>query len=412
MTGQVAGLLRRHKVQAALGLACGLVLLPVASAVLQPPGPGWLWPIIFVAIEACFAFLLAFDSISLLIDREVARARAVGGLVADRAAPAGTRAPSSRGIIGYVRRVAARRELAYKALKADITLLAAEGVVSRSLAEIADDMAAAGHKERQVRQMVARACEEGLLEQVEGKHRYRIVSATKGLPAIADAVRARVPGLAEEPAGDAAARGPRSKGPSRRARSAPSSSPPPASTTSRSGSRPRPTWVNPGGDAGDVPGLVPSVLRRLRLAGRPVTLYPKIDERTAVACIVAKRHTDKSDGAEQVTAVMVPVHAEVDGEKLRQAAAARHRLFEAARAIAPSGAGAAAGSQQTNGTNGLADGARVLVDRALLEKEYFYLCAADKKAWVFVRRAEVRRARIPEVSILRDAAPPKEANGT
>jgi hypothetical protein len=155
-----------------------------------------------------------------------------------------------------------------------------------------------------------------------------------------------------------------------------------------------------------VPGLVPVVLRRLRLAGRPVTWYPKIDDRTAVACIVAKRHTDKSDGVEQVTAVMVPVHTEVDGEKLRQVAAARHRLFEAARAIAPSGAGA--GSQQDEGARGIADGARVLVDRALLEKEYFYLCAADTKAWVFVRRAEVRRARIPEVSILKESAAPKE----
>jgi hypothetical protein len=406
VTGQIALLLLRHKVQAALGLACGLVLLPVASAKLQLPGPGWLWPIIFVAIEACFAFLLAFDIISLLIDREVSRARAAGGLVVDPAILAGDRVSSSRGIIGYARRVAARRELAYRALKADITLLAAEGVISRSFAEIADDMAAAGHKERQVRQMVARACDEGLLEQVEGKHRYRIVSAAKRMPAIADVVRARVPGLAEESTGDAASMGPRSKRTSRRARSPPAS---PVSTSSRSSSRTKPAWVNPGGDAGAVPGLVPAVLRRLRLAGRPVTLYPKVDERTAVACIVAKRHTDTSDGAEQVTAIMVPVHADVDGEKLRQVAAARHRLFEAARAIAPSGA--SAGSQKDGGARGLADGARVLVDRALLEKEFFYLCAADTKAWVFVRRAEVRRARIPEVSVLKDTAAPKEITG-
>ncbi len=403
MTGQVAGLLRRRKVQAALGLACGLVLLPVVSAVLQPLEPGWLWSILFVAIEAFFAFLLAFDIISMFIDREVARARATGGLVIDQATSESSLSSSSRGLIGYARRIAARGELAYKALKADINLLAAEGVISRSFAEIADDMAAAGHKERQVRQMVARACDEGLLERVEGKHRYRIVSAAKGMPAIADAVRARMPGLAEEPTGDAAAQGPRLKSSSRRARSSPSS---PDPTASRPGQRPRLTWANPGGDAGGVPGLVSMVLRRLHLAGRPVTWYPKLDERTAVACIVAKRHTDKSDGAEQVTAVIIPVNVEVDGEKLRQVAAARHRLFEAARAIAPLGAGA--GSQRDGGARGLADGARVLVDRALLEKEYFYLCAADTKAWVFVRRAEVRRARIPEVSILKDVIAPKE----
>jgi hypothetical protein len=404
VAGQVSGWLRRRKVQGALGLACGLVLLPVVAVVLQTPEPGWLWPILPVSVEACFAFLLAFVMISLLIDREIARARAAGGLVADPTASDVARASSARGIIGYARRIAAREELAYKQLKADLTLLAAEAVLSRSFAEIADDMAVAGHNERRVRQLLARACDEGLLERIEGKRRYRIVAASKALPTIADVVRARLPDLAEEPTSEVSKPRSRSRGPSKRARS-PQSLPSPSP---RPASRPRPTWVNPGGDAGNVPGLVPSVLRRLRLAGRPVTLYPKLDARTVNACIVAKRHVDKRDGTEQVTAVMVPVNAEVDGDKLRQVAAARQRLFETARSIAPSGAGT---GLSVIGARGLADNARVFVDRALLEKEQFYLCAANTRTWVFVRRAEVRRARVPEVSVLKDAAVQKENTG-
>ncbi len=136
-------------------------------------------------------------------------------------------------------------------------------------------------------------------------------------------------------------------------------------------------------------------------------MYPRLDERTAVACIVAKRYADKSNGAEQVTAVMVPVHAEVDGEKLRQVAAARHRLSETARSIAPS---MTVVEQRASGTRDLPASIRVLVDRALLEKENFYLCTSDKYKWVFVRRAEVRRAHIPEVSVLKDAAATKVAS--
>jgi hypothetical protein len=404
VAGQVSGWLRRRKVQAAVCLACGLVLVPAVSAKLQIPESGWIWPILLVAVEACFAFLLVFVIISLFIDREVARARAAGGLVVDPAASEEARASASRGIIGYARRVAAREELAYKQLKADLTLLAAEAVLSRSFAEIADDMAAAGHNERQVRQLLARACDEGLLEHIQGKHRYRIVAASKALPTIADVVRARLPNLAEEPTSEVSKPRSRSRGPSKRARSPQSSSSP----SPRPVSRQRPAWVNPGGDAGDVPGLVPSVLRRLRLAGRPVTLYPKLDARTVNACIVAKRHVDKRDGTEQVTAVMVPVSAEVDGDKLRQVAAARQRLFETARSIAPSGAGA---GPSVTGARGLADNARVFVDRALLEKEQFYLCAASTRTWVFVRRAEVRRARVPEVSVLKDAPVQKEDTG-
>lgn len=394
--------MRRRKVQAALGLACGLVLLPVAYAVLRPPAEEWIWPITAASVEACFAFLLAFDLLSLLIDREVARARAAGGLWADQAAPGVARGPPGRGIVGYARRIAVRRELAYKALKADIALLASEGVISRSFSEVADDMGAAGYKERQVHQLVARACEEGLLERVEGKHRYRVVSAAMGMPTIADAVRARLPDAGEDSTGDAAPPGPRSRGRSDRSRPPASS---PAAPSSRTGSRPRPAWVRPGGDAGGVPGLVAAVLRRLHLAGRPVTWYPRLDERTAVACIMAKRHADKRDGSEQVTAVLVPLHTEVDGEKLRQVAAARHRLSETARSIAS--AGTDLEPRPVGNDRGPAENLRVLVERALLEKEFFYLCAADERAWVFVRRAEVRRARIPEVSVLKEPTAPK-----
>ncbi|MEX2682716.1 MAG: hypothetical protein Q6373_014030 [Candidatus Sigynarchaeota archaeon] len=404
MARQVSRWLRWRKVQAALGIACGLVLLPVVYAALRPPAENWFWPIASMITEACLVFLLVFDIISLLIDREVERARAAGGLVLDRAAAEEARISPGRGIIGYAKRVATRRELAYKALKADIALLVSEGVISRSFSEIADDMGAAGYTERQVRQMVARACEEGLLELVKGKNRYRLVSTVKGMPAIADAVRARLPEIAEEPTRDVVS-GQQSRSHSRRSR-APASSR--STHSSRTGSRARPVWVHPGGDAGDVPGLVPAVLRRLHLAGRLVTLYPKIDERTAVACIMTKRHVNKNDGAEQVTAVMIPVDAEVDVEKLRQVAAARHRLSGTARSIAPANADAA--SRLAGGACDLATGTRVLVDRALLEKENFYICAAEKNTWVFVRRAEVRRARIPEVSVLKEAAATKGAN--
>ncbi|MBN2152451.1 MAG: hypothetical protein JW839_13445 [Candidatus Lokiarchaeota archaeon] len=403
VAGQATAWLRRRKVQLAFGLACGLVLVPAAHALLQPPAGDWFWPIASVSAEACLALLLAFDVISLLVDREVERARAAGGLDVGHAVSGGDRGTPGRGIVGYARRVAARRELAYKALKADIALLAAEGVVSRSFSEIADDMGAAGYKERQIRQLVARAREEGLLERVEGKHRFRVVAATRGLPGIGDAVRARLPGLAEEPPGEATAPARRARGPSRQARQ-PSSSP-----ASRPGPHDRPAWVEPGGDAGGVPGLVPAVLRRLRLAGRPVTLYPRLDSRTAVACIVAKRHADRRGGAEQVTAVIVPANAEVDAEKLRQVAAARHRLSETARSISLAMPGAE--PQRVDGDQGLADGARVLVERELLEKEFFYLCAEGKKTWVFVRRAEVRRARVPEVSVLKGGRATGEGAG-
>ena len=405
VAGQVSGWLRRRKAQAALGLACGLVLVPIAYALLLPPVKDWFWPVIAMVVEAFFAFLFVFDIISMFIDREVERACAAGGLVPDHIAAEEARGSLGRGLIKYARRVAARRELAYKALKADIALLVSEGVVSRSFSEIADDMGAAGYKERQVRQMVARACDEGLLEQVESKRRYRLASAVKGMPAIADAVRARLPNIIDEPASDAAA-GHQSRGRSRRSRS-PSS--PAAPRSSRTGPRPRPPWIHPGGDAGDLPGLVPAVLRRLHLAGRLVTLYPKLDERTAVACIMTKRHVDKNEGAEQVTAVMVPVNAEVDGEKLRQVAAARQRLSGTARSIVP--ANSVTAPRPSGDARELAAGARVLVDRALLDWENFYLCTAEKNIWVFIRRAEVRRARVPEVSVLKDTAAQKSASG-
>lgn len=397
VAGPVPGWLRRRKVQVALGAACGLVLMPIAGTMAGPAQPAWLWPILLAVVEGCLAFLLAFLILSLFIDREVARARATGDLVTDAMHGDAPLVTTGRGLLGYARRVAARDELAYKELKADIALLAAEGILTRSFAEIAADMAAAGHAVRKARQLLGRACDEGLLERIEGKPRYRIVAASKTLPAIADVVRARVPGIAGEAGGDGSTGLPASRQ---------GAIPGQSLAAGRSGSRdavasrPVPAWVQPGGDAGMVPGLVPAVLRRLRLSARPATLHPRVDRRTGTACIVTRRHVDKHDGTEQVTAVLVPAGAAIDDEKLRQVAAARHRLIGTARSIAPAGASLAR-SGMPGAMPGIAESVRVLVDRSLLEPEQFYLCAEREGAWIFVRRAEVRRARVPEVSVVK-----------